>query len=227
MQEVDRRRLERQEEERRLPEKLKSVEQIVIHAKEEWNSLKTRKADLEKKKKEKDLELKVQEENIIKLRDKLAKLKTNEEYKAHLKEIESAKTHKREQEDAILGFMEEEENIKKEVVLKETAVSEAEHKFAVERQEVETALAALSDSTRAMDAEAVALSVRVDKDLLDQYQKLLSLCKGLAVVPLQKHTCTGCHFNLPPQRVTEVRIGEKILTCSYCHRILYWVPPPG
>jgi predicted nucleic acid-binding Zn-ribbon protein len=45
---------------------------------------------------------------------------------------------------------------------------------------------------------------------------------GIAVVPVVKGACGGCYASLPPQRVNEVRLGERVVLCDACSRILVW-----
>jgi len=77
MQEVDSRRSQQQVEERVLPEKLKIAEQILQKKKEAFSQLQAKAAEKDKGKREQELELKVQEDQVVKLRDRLIKLKTN------------------------------------------------------------------------------------------------------------------------------------------------------
>ncbi|MBI4838497.1 MAG: hypothetical protein HY806_05025 [Nitrospirae bacterium] len=31
----------------------------------------------------------------------------------------------------------------------------------------------------------------------------------------------GCHTNIPPQLFNDIKDNDDILTCCYCHRMLY------
>jgi len=224
IQEVDLRKSQYQIDEKALPEKLKIVKQILQKKKEEFTQLQLKSTELDKGKRDKELDLKVQEEQIVKLRDRLAKLKTNDEYKANLKEIESAKVKKGELEEAILVSMEESDLLKKEISAGTQSITEAEQQFQVEKGKIEEALNQLSVSVRSIETEWVSLSEMLEKNILEDYKKLLIQRKGLAVVPLNGNTCGGCNFSLPPQLVSQVKVGEKILTCTYCSRMLYYLP---
>ena len=226
IQKVDRELLQQKEEEKRLPERLKAAQQTLQTLEDELAKSQAAITELDKKKKKEELELKVQEDHIVQLREKLPRLKTNDEYKALLKEIETAKTKKRSQEDGLLVFMEEEERLKKDVDLKKSLVSEGQRTFATQKQELETAISQIAASARLVEEKSSLLSETIDKEILEKYKNLLTVCKGLAVVPLAGHTCTGCHFSLPPQLVAEVKKGDKLLTCTYCHRILYHTVQP-
>ncbi len=221
LQEVDARKSQHQIEEKALPEKLLIAEQILKKKKEDFAQLQTKLAEMEKGKRDKEMDLKVQEEQVVKLRDRLIKLKTNDEYKANLKEIENAKVKKGELEESLLVAMEEGDNLKKEITTEAQAVTESEQQFQVEKGKIEEAINMLSVTARSIEEEWLALSEMSDKNILEDYKKLIVKRKGLAVVPLTGNICGGCHFSLPPQVVAQVKTGEKILTCTYCHRMLY------
>jgi predicted nucleic acid-binding Zn-ribbon protein len=41
-------------------------------------------------------------------------------------------------------------------------------------------------------------------------------------VAVEKGACGGCFSSLPPQRVNEVRLVERLVLCDACSRILIW-----
>ena len=41
-----------------------------------------------------------------------------------------------------------------------------------------------------------------------------------AVVPLEKNACGGCQTAQPPQRVQEVRGGDRLVICEFCGRLI-------
>ena len=221
LQAVDRELFQQKEDAKRPTETLQAAEQALKNIEGELEKVQTAITQLEKKKKKDELELKVCEDHIIQLREKLPRLKTNEEYKALLSEIESAKTRKRSQEDGLLVFMEDDERLRGEIVLKEQAVTEAKRLFVIQKQETEAALRQLETRSRSIEERSIILAADIEKDLLDQYRKLLIVCRGLAVVPITGNICTGCHFNIPPQKAAEVKKGDQIHTCTYCNRILH------
>ena len=46
--------------------------------------------------------------------------------------------------------------------------------------------------------------------------------KGLAVVPVLKGACGGCFSALPPQRVNVACLGNELVVCEACGRIVVW-----
>jgi predicted nucleic acid-binding Zn-ribbon protein len=221
MQAVDLRKNQQQVEEKSLPEKLKAAESSLQKKKEDYAKLQLKSSEREKGKREKELDLKVQEEQIVKLRERLSRLKTNEEYKANLKEIEIAKVRKGDLEESLLVAMDEGDLLKKEIASSAEAVANAEKIFLEDQEKINAAIAALSESSRAIEAQWQEISVLLDKNILLEYKRLLTLRKGVAIASLNGKTCGGCNVSLPPQLVAEVKIGEKILSCTYCSRMLY------
>ena len=47
-----------------------------------------------------------------------------------------------------------------------------------------------------------------------------SFRNGLAVVFIERDSCSGCHNKIPPQLQSEIRQRKKIIICEHCGRIL-------
>ncbi len=156
---------------------------------------------------------------------KLYEVKTNKEYSAVLAEIETLKVDKGRIEEEILGLMEAEERLAREV-------GEAEKRLARQTEEFTAQQAAALDEQRALEADLAvvraerdSLARDVPRDLLTQYTRLLRGRAGLAVAVVGSNAiCTGCRLALTPQRFAELRQSSQILTCESCGRILYYQP---
>jgi predicted nucleic acid-binding Zn-ribbon protein len=222
LQEIDHRRTRFKEAQEGLPHKIEAAQKGLKTAQERRDQVKSALDRLGKERKEKERELQAAEEKQVKMKGRLTELKTNKEYQAHLAEIESAKTEIGKIEEDLLILMEQGDSLKKELVAEESRVAEEERRFLEEKTGLETQLAQLQQQAEGRQGEEADLLKRIDPKLLQEYRQLIATRKGLAVVPLQISTCSGCHFSLPPQLVAEVRKRVKTLTCSYCRRILYW-----
>ena len=224
LQEFDRQLNQFREEEKLLPERLQIAQQPLDQAKERLTQLKGALDQVTKERKEKEQALQSAEEKITKLKGRLTELKTNKEYQTHLHEIESSNAEKGKIEEELLVAMDRADAVKKEVAAQEKVVAEEEKKFRAEKEALENSLTSRSDAMKGIERERSALGEKIEKKLMDEYKRLAATQRGLAVVALKGNICTGCHFSLPPQLVAEVRKGEKVLGCTYCHRILYAAP---
>ena len=45
----------------------------------------------------------------------------------------------------------------------------------------------------------------------------------MAVVGIEQGACSGCGYQLPPQRIVEVQKAERIMVCEGCGRLLVWI----
>jgi predicted nucleic acid-binding Zn-ribbon protein len=177
---------------------------------------------LQVQQKSKENDLLSREDKIAKLKSQLYSLKTNKEYQAMELEIKGGQADKSLLEEEILKMFDAVEEARAKVAREKEALAglEKEHK---------TSVAALEKRAAELAASAAELNEKrkvhlpgVDSRLLTQYEKVLKKRDGIALVPVVHHACGGCHVELPPQIVNEVQIGEKLITCESCARILYW-----
>ena len=114
------------------------------------------------------------------------------------------------------------ESLKKaEAELKaDTAENEREKEEARQRTAVDEA--ALAELTTRRNA----LRTGVGEDVLRHYDHVLKV-RGSALAPVyDNQLCSACSVMLRPQVFQEVMTNEQFMTCDYCKRILYYVPPP-
>ncbi len=167
-------------------------------------------------------DLSVHESHIQKLRSRLTDLKTNKEYQAHLFEIELANKKKDSLEEKVLLVLEKGEEKQKELKELEDRKADAEKAYEQEKAELESLMHTLNAELAQLEQQQKDLVPQLEKSLWNRYSSLKSKLNALVVVPVRDGTCLGCQLQLPPQLFTEVKRGDKMLTCDYCHRILYW-----
>jgi hypothetical protein len=171
-------------------------------------------------------DIKDQQEKISKYRDQSLKVKTNQEYKALMSEIEHAEAEIQKSEDKTLEIMvaadARKDTLKQaEAALKaDTAENEKEKEHArLQTAEDEKQLAEL-------DAQRKELRSGVSEEPLTHYDRVLKL-RGSALAPVyEDESCSACRVRLRPQVFQDVKSSDEFVTCFYCNRILYFVPPP-
>ncbi len=221
LQKFDLRIFQIQDQLRKAPELLKSAETPLQDILAKLQVLKNTGESLVKQRRSSERELATQEEQLQKIRNRLSELKTNKEYQAHLFEIELARKKKDSIEENVLEFMERVEQNEQALKELEEQSTEAQKVFDSEKARLETHFANLANELADLDRQQTTLSQLVDKPLLVRYNRLKTLRKGYAVAQLRDGACGGCQLQLPPQLVAEVKRGDELLDCSYCHRILY------
>ncbi len=62
---------------------------------------------------------------------------------------------------------------------------------------------------------------KIEERLLIAYKRLRkNAVNGLAVVTIDRDSCSGCFNQIPPQRQLDIRQRKKIIVCEHCGRIL-------
>ena len=159
--------------------------------------------------------------NTKKYETQLNEVKNNREYDAISKEIEIQGLDIQVSEKKIreFGF---EITSKTEVYEKALADLEA-RKSDLEAKKAE--LGTITAETQKEENELTGLADKatkgIDERLLIAYNRLRENAKnGLAVVTIQRDSCSGCFNQIPPQRQSDIRQRKKIIVCEHCGRIL-------
>lgn len=177
---------------------------------------------LQMKQKERDGELLSREEKIKKLQGQLYLLKSNKEYSAMEFEIKGAKADKSLLEEEILKLMDEVEQGKQKVTKEKEALAGEEKKLKEALGAIQKKSGELTSQIAEHEEKRKTYTPNVEARLLAQYDKTVKSREGLGLVPVRNSSCGGCHIGLPPQMVNEVQIGEKLIVCESCNRIIYW-----
>jgi len=221
LQKLDRRIFKILDAQQKAPELLQSAESPLQGTLSRLQALKNIGESLLTQQRGSERELATQEDLLHKVRSRLSELKTNKEYQAHLYEIEQARKKKDSIEESLLEVMGRvEENDKAGKELEELA-SEAQKVFDVEKVRLETLSAELVNELTDLEKQQSIVADTVEKPLRARYNRLKTMRKGFAVAEVQDGSCGGCRLQLPPQLIAQVRRGDELMDCSYCHRILF------
>jgi uncharacterized protein len=209
-----------------LPKHVAEIEKKLAGSKAKVDSaVAAAKAD-EAAKRKHESDIQDQQQKISKYRDQSLNVKTNDEYRALMHEIKFAEDKIAASEDKILEIMvaadTRKESLKKaEAELKaDTAENDREKEEARQRTAVDEAVLA------ELTAKRNALRTGVSENALRHYDHVIKV-RGTALAPVyDNEQCGACNVVLRPQVFQEVMTNEKFMTCDYCRRILYYVPPP-
>lgn len=154
--------------------------------------------------------------------NKLAAVKTNDEYRALLKEMAAADERVRRQEEAILQILEEQETARRTLETVAGELRQKEQEAVTEAGRYESDLSTARADQQGLLADRAALITKLPAGVRSRYERLWSSKGDTAIVPVLQGACGGCHYRLPPQVVNEVRGGHRLLLCEGCGRILVW-----
>ena len=167
-----------------------------------------------------DVEMLSQGEKVEKYKSQQFEVKTNRQYDALSREIDAAEAKVVELEKSMEIF-EGKAAVARDDLKKIKELYEEAQKELTERQvELEEVSKANEDEELRLKHEREKLAVRIDKADLAVYESIRKAKGGRAVVPVKRNACGGCYHVVPPQKLLELRMNNRIFTCENCGRIL-------
>jgi len=158
---------------------------------------------------------------IKKYEVQLNDVKNNREYDAITKEIEIQGLEIQVQEKKI-------REIEYEVSTKTTKYEKAQQDLVERKKDLVIKQEELANITGETEKEEKSLldkaekaEKKIDERLIIAYHRLRKNAKnGLAVVTIDRDSCSGCYNQIPPQRQLDIRQRKKIIVCEHCGRVL-------
>lgn len=204
-----------------LPETVKTLEIQIKNEKEQNGIRKTsidENATLSRSSSAKIEDLK---EKISKYKEQLFLVTTNREYDALTAEIEFNEAAIREAEDQVLQSEEENERLTKAHEDSVTNIGEMEKKL----EEAKGSLAATQKETEeekaVLESKREELVKQIPRNYYSVYSRVRKARNGLAVVPLLRDACSGCHNRVIPQKRVDIYKKNQVITCDFCGRFLF------
>jgi len=205
-----------------LPQQLQAYQTACAEARQ---TLQVIEGDIERSERQRrslERELDSLQAQLARTQTKLREVKTNKEYRAVLVEIDTGKQHIAALEDQILELMEAVELQRQKRQQQERHAQLAEQELEQQAARVQQEQAVLAGQVMADEEERQHIVAEVAGDLYARYQQLHAIRDHQAVVFIQEGACGGCHLNVRPQLISEVRRQDKLITCPHCQRILLW-----
>ncbi|MNK38460.1 putative zinc ribbon domain protein [compost metagenome] len=161
-------------------------------------------------------------QTLIKKYDaQLKDVKNNREYDALTKEVEIQNLDIQVSEKKIkeFGF---EINNKTEIFEKAQAnLDLRKGDLEAKKAELNTITGETEKEEQALVKKAEKAEENIEERLMFAYNRLRkNAINGLAVVTIDRDSCSGCFNKIPPQRQLDIRQRKKVIVCEHCGRIL-------
>ena len=203
------------------PQEIKNLEAAFEAKKQHLAELEKSLLDLQKQRKERELELATKEEAGKKLQSQLYSLKTNKEYQVMLQQIQGSKADASVIEDKILVLFEQADKVKTETEQEKQKLQEEEKVFISGKKKIEDRVKEIDDRLSQLESQRKQVIPDLERKILAQYERILSSRDGLAIVSVKDNSCLGCNMFVPPQVINLIKMYERLVTCEICNRILY------
>ena len=100
-------------------------------------------------------------------------------------------------------------------------LAERKEDLKIKKEELESIVAETKQEEEKLREKAKGLEVNIEERLLTAFKRIRkSAHNGLAVVTIQRDSCSGCFNKIPPQRQMDIKLRKKIIVCEYCGRIM-------
>jgi uncharacterized protein len=202
---------------RAIDEKIKSVKEPLEKARAEKTALETRASELKNK-------LSASEEKERQLKLKIPQVKSNDEYSALLREMDACKKDRENIETQSLQDMERMEALDGEIPALVEADDKGEESVREDRQALEREKVLLEEELLA----AQQARAEIQKDLqahqagwFRRYNAVAAQRNGIAVSSVKSGVCQGCFMGVRPKLVQDLHLGEEIVVCEGCARVLF------
>ena len=203
------------------PKEIEAIDLAFLEKKKHLAALEEALLNLQKQRKDKELELASKEENIKKLQTQLYQLKTNKEYQAMLQQIEGEKANSSVIEDSILQLFDQTDKIKNDIAQEKQKLQEEEKVSSEQKKNIQQRIKEIDDRLAQLEAQRKQILPDVEQKMLVQYERILHNRDGLAIVSVKDNSCQGCNMYVPAQVINLIKMYERIITCEVCNRILY------
>ncbi|MDR0524765.1 MAG: C4-type zinc ribbon domain-containing protein [Spirochaetaceae bacterium] len=149
-------------------------------------------------------------------------IKTQREYEALDKEIRDAADKEQHYRKELLKQERRLSDLKTELGQNEAMILQQEQELAERRTKIEAEVAEKKARLAELQKQEDEVMPDLNEEILFKFDRIIRNKKGKGIVPLKSGVCLGCHMILPVQFANMVRLGEEIVFCPYCSRILYF-----
>jgi predicted nucleic acid-binding Zn-ribbon protein len=135
-------------------------------------------------------------------------------------EIENLKKRRVDREDELLNLLELREEVDARALTADTLASDLRTKLDTTVAEAADELVGVTEELDGLNIQRAELVPQFDPDLLELYEDLRRLKKGIGAAGLVDGVCQACHEQLSAMQLDKLKRAEGIRRCEHCRRIL-------
>jgi predicted nucleic acid-binding Zn-ribbon protein len=179
----------------------------------------------QKERKRLEGEVQVQDQKISKLKNQMMEAKNNEQYHAFQHEIQFCQAEIRRFEDRTLELMSESEPLEKNVKAAEAELAQEKKQVDEEKVRARERTTADQKEIETLKAERLTIVPQMTPRVFSEYERIRKGRAGVAIAEAINGRCSKCNIGLRPQFLQELKLGQSIMVCESCKRMIYYNPP--
>ncbi|HBZ00885.1 MAG TPA: hypothetical protein DEO84_06140 [candidate division Zixibacteria bacterium] len=169
-----------------------------------------------------ELEIETDKQELDKFQKQMKVIKTNKEYDALTAEIDAKKQGVADKEEKTLALMAAADEAREKSAELKSMLTEVKTRNTTQLETLRNQESTLQAKIEDKIIERNNLIKDINRQIVGVYERIRKGKGGMAVVPVRKRACSGCFKQIPPQRIQEIRRGDRIFACDSCGRILTW-----
>jgi len=177
-------------------------------------------------KRELEKEAAVAQQRVSKYKEQLMQAKDNKQFHALQHEIATFSAEVERVEGIELERMLESDERGAVVKAAEAKLAADKKSTAAEKAAIEADAATTKTTLATLLTERAELVKTIEPRLLATFEQVAKGRKGVGIARVVDGLCSACRVRLRPHLYNQLRVGDQIIQCESCVRILYWVPEP-
>ena len=149
-------------------------------------------------------------------------ISTQREYEALDKEIQDAAGKEQEYRNKLQREERINSELNEQIKQSQALIEQQEAELEERRKSIRAEVTAKENQMKALSEKENRLAHNLDPDVLFKFERIIRNKMGRGIVAIKGGVCMGCHMILPAQFANTVRLGEEIVFCPYCSRILFY-----
>lgn len=205
-----------------LPQEVKNISDEIEGLKTRLNNITEQQSEIVTTINDYKIKIDNDRASISRYKEQQDSVRNNREYENLSKEIEYSSLDIQLCEKYIHEAEEKQVQLSEEKSTTETAISEREEALKNKKSELETIMSETQEQVERLTAQSEKMESDIkDERLLAAFKRIRKKAhNGLAIAPIDREACGGCHSKIPAQSQIDVRKHDKIMFCEFCGRIL-------
>jgi predicted nucleic acid-binding Zn-ribbon protein len=205
-----------------IPDMMENLKREIVESEHKFTETSEALSKDKVEQREVELELTERQDKLKKLQERMMAIKTNKEYDALVSEIDQIKERINDLENRDMELMEAIEQYEKELEGLEGQMEGIKKLNTEQISSLQAQIDSVGSKIRDKEQERKDVVGRVNQRVLRAYNRIRKGKGGAAVVAVKKRACGACYKALPPQKIQEIKLGHRIITCDSCGRMLIW-----
>lgn len=167
-----------------------------------------------------ELESKSFEEEEKSKKEKLDNVKSQKEYKAFETEMEHARKNRIKLENQITEFWYQLEQAKNEYENESRKLAQTEEQLAKDLAVKQARIQELTQQFNVLNEERKSISDKIPEEWLTKYERMKHNVED-PIVPVVNESCSACYYTILYQDLLKLK-KSSVLPCRNCYRFLYY-----